>query len=231
MARMLTSLSASGTATEASTPIIPNSNGLSSLRARQPRSQSTSGGTSRSGQTTESSSRIRVTLKNGATVAQAGISVSGSSLQTARCSSSTETRSGACGVLSTGFPTSDLLDVSGGPGAGAADVSDEPRDLPGCLVVWGDGEHRVLAGYGAHDLQALHPVQDARDGPGRPIAGVYDDEVLGRGEAEDEARQHLDAGRARLVRERQVAAAYLEDTELGEVPAHDGLRGLHALLG
>src|ERR671910_238970 len=39
MARMLTPISASGTATEVSKPVIPNSKGPSSLRARQPRSQ------------------------------------------------------------------------------------------------------------------------------------------------------------------------------------------------
>ena len=68
-----------------------------------------------------------------------------------------------------------LLDAACGPGAGAADVGDEVGDLLGGGVVRGDGEHRVLAGDGAHDLQALHPVEDAGDGPGGPVAGVDND--------------------------------------------------------
>src|SRR5215207_3767194 len=209
MARMPTSLSASGTATDASTPVSPNSNGPSTSRARQPRSQVVPAGTRSSGQIADSSPAVRVTQKNGAPVAHAGISESGSSRQTARRYSSTERRSETPGVHSTGSPT---------------------RDLLGGCVVRADGEHRVLAGYGAHDLQALHPVKDAGDGPCGPVARVYNHHVLGRGEVEDEGREDLDAGGAGLVREREVAAADLEDAKLGEVPAHGGLRGLHALL-
>ncbi len=54
-----------------------------------------------------------------------------------------------------------LIDVAGRPGAGATDVGDEPGDLLGGGVVRGHGEHRVLARHGAHNLQALHPVEDA----------------------------------------------------------------------
>src|SRR5829696_3709146 len=139
MARILTSLSASGTATEGSTSIFPNSKGPSSLRARQPRSQSTSGGTSCSEQTTESSSAVRVTEKNGAASAQAGVSEPGSGPQTARRSSSTERRSDRIGTFPLAPPTSDLLDLAGGPGPGAAYVGDEPCDLLGGCVVRGDG--------------------------------------------------------------------------------------------
>src|SRR5215208_519368 len=231
MARMPTSLSASGTATDASTPVSPNSNGPSTSRARQPRSQVVPAGTRSSGQTTDISPAVRVTQKNGAPVAHAGISESGSSRQTARRCSSTERRSETPGVHSAGSPTRALLDVARGPGASAADVGDESGDLLGGCVVRGDGEHRVLAGYGAHDLQTLHPVKDAGDGPCGPVARIYNHHVLGRGEVEDEAREDLDAGGAGLVREREVAAADLENAELGEVPAHGGLRGLHALLG
>src|SRR3712207_1149717 len=128
------------------------------------------------------------------------------------------------------YPRKRLLDAAGWPGAGAADVGDEPRNLLGGGVVRGDGEHRILPRDGANDLQALYPIEDAGDGPGGPVAGVDDDEVLGRGDAEDEAGQDLDAGGARLVRQRKVAVADLEHAELGEVPAHGGLRGLDPLL-
>src|SRR5215218_5074827 len=164
MARMPTSLSASGTATDASTPVSPNSNGPSTSRARQPRSQVVPAGIRPSGQTTDSSPAVRVTQKNGAPVAHAGISESGSSRQTARRCSSIERRSE---VLSAGSPTN-LLDVARRPGAGATDVGDEPCYLHGCGVVRGDGEHRVLARYGPDDLEPLHPVQNTRDGSGGP---------------------------------------------------------------
>src|SRR5829696_557389 len=231
MARMLTPLSASGTATEESKPVIPNSKGPSSLRACQPRSQVIPTGTRSSGQTTESSPAVRVMEESCAAVAQSGTAEPVSSRQTARRSPSIERRSEVVGAIALVSPTPDLLDVAGGPGAGAADVGDEPCDLLGNGVIRGDGEHRVLARYGAHDLESLHPIEDAGDGPGGPVTGVYDNQVLGRGEAEDEAGQDFDAGRARLVREREVAVADLKDAELGEVPAHCGLRGLHTLLG
>src|SRR5918998_2391908 len=231
MARTLTSLSASGPTTEVSKPVIPNSKGPSSLRARQPRSQVIPTGTRSSGQTTESSPAVRVMEENCAAVAQSGTAEPASSRQTARRSPSTERRSEVVGAFALVSPTPDLLDVAGGPGASAADVGDEPCDLLGSGVVRGDGEHRVLARYGAHDLEPLHPIEDAGDGPGGPVTGVYDDQVLGRGEAEDEAGQYFDAGRARVVRECEVTDSDLEDAEFGEVPAHCGLRGLHTLLG
>src|SRR5918999_1781001 len=118
-----------------------------------------------------------------------------------------------------------LLDGAGGPGPGAADVGDEVGDLLGGGVVRGDGQHRVLAGYGAYDLQAFHPVEHAGDGPGGPVAGVDDHLILGRSDAEDEARQDLDAGGARLVRQRQVAVADLQRAELalGDNPEYEFL--------
>src|SRR5918993_2607908 len=133
---MPTPLSASGTATDAaSTPVIPNSRGPSTSRARQPHSQVIPTGTRSSGQTTESSSVVLVTQKNGSAVAQAGIFESGSSRQTARRCSSTERRSEAPGLLSTGLPTSGLLDIAGRSGSGAADVGDKAGDLLGGGVV------------------------------------------------------------------------------------------------
>src|SRR5215210_7578356 len=225
---MPTSFSASGTITEASTPTNPKSNGPSSLNARQPPSYAVPMGTLGSGHTIDSSSGVRVTEKNKAAVAQAGISAPGSRRHTARRSASMESRSEASGALSVAARS--LLNVSGWPGPGATDVGDEVGDLLGGGVVRRGGEHRVLAGYGAHDLQALHSIEDAGDGPGGPVASADDHQVLGRGETEDEARQDLDAGGARLVRQRQVAAADLQHAELGEVPAHGRLRDFYALL-
>src|SRR5215212_11925572 len=106
---MLTPASASGVTTETSTPTSDRSNGPSSSRAHQPRSHNTLGGTTCSGQTIESSPGVRVTEKNDAAVAQAGISEPGSSRQTASRFAKTERRSEVPGVLSTGFPTCDLL--------------------------------------------------------------------------------------------------------------------------
>src|ERR671916_462145 len=197
MARTLTSLSASGPTTEESKPIVPNSKGPSSLRARQPRSQVIPAGTRSSGQTTESSPAVRVMEENCAAVAQSGTAKPASSRQTARRSPSTERRSDVVGAFALVSPTPDLLDVAGGPGASAADVGDEPCDLLGSGVVRGDGEHRVLARYGAHGLEPLHPIEDAGDGPGGPVTGVCADPGLGRGEAEGETGQDCAARRAR----------------------------------
>jgi len=60
-------------------------------------------------------------------------------------------------------------------------------------------------------------------GAGGPVAGVDDERVLRRGYVQHEARQHLDPGRTRLVWQRQVAAADLENSKLGQVPAHGSL--------
>ena len=133
-------------------------------------------GTDRQPSSDDSSPAVRVTQKNGAPVAHAGISESGSSRQTARRCSSTERRSE---VLSAGSPTN-LLDVARRPGPRAADVGDEPCYLLGCGVVRGYGEHGVLARDGPDYLEPLHPVEDTGDGAGGPVAGVDDDLVLGR---------------------------------------------------
>src|SRR5919112_398152 len=105
MARMPTSHLASGAATEARTPVSPKPKGPSSFKARQPLSQVIPAGTRSSGHTTDSSSGVRVTQKNGAPVAHGGISADGSSRQTARRSWSTERRSVAYGAVCAVLPT------------------------------------------------------------------------------------------------------------------------------
>src|SRR5918999_3061810 len=79
-----------------------------------------------------------------------------------------------------------LLDVAGWPRLRPADVGDEVRHLCGRGRVWGYGEHGVLARDGADNFEPLHPVEDAGDGAGSPVAGVDDDLVLSWREAEDE---------------------------------------------
>src|SRR3712207_6079310 len=133
-------------------------------------------------------------------------------------------------IFPTGLPTRFLLDAAGGPGSSTAHVGDEAGYLFGSRIVRGYGEHRVLPGDGAHDLQAFYAVEDAGDRSGGTVAGVDNYLVLDRGDAEDEAGQHLDTRGAWLVRQRQVAMAYLQDAQLGEIPANCGLRYLHPLL-
>src|ERR671912_2109346 len=123
-----------------------------------------------------------------------------------------------------------LLDVAGGPRLRPADVGDEVRHLCGRGRVWGYGEHGVLACDGAEYFQAFHPVEDAGDRTGGPVAGVDDDLVLRWHEAEDEAGEDLDPCGAGVVWQRKVAVPDLEDPQLGEVAAHGRLRDLDPLV-
>src|SRR5215210_6447265 len=108
-----------------------------------------------------------------------------------------------------------LLDVAGGPGPGTADVGDEARDLLCGAVVGRHGDHGVLPGDGADDLQPLDPVENAGHRPRSSVTGATDDGVLCRGDVEDEARQDLYSGGAGLVRQRKIPVADLQDPELG----------------
>src|SRR5215210_9312208 len=128
-------------------------------------------------------------------------------------------------------PPGILLDVASGPRLRPADIGDEVRHLCGRGRVGGYGEHGVLARDGTQYFQSFHPVEDARDGAGGPVAGVDDDLVLCRHEAENEAREYLDTCGTGIMRQRQVAAPDLEDAKLGEVAAHGRLRDLDALVG
>src|SRR5215211_3089905 len=128
------------------------------------------------------------------------------------------------------IPPGMLLDVAGRPRPRPADVGDEVRHLFGRGRIGGDGEHGVLARDGANYFQPLHPVEDARDGPGRAVAGVDDDLVLCGRYTEDETREDLDTGGTGIVRQRQVSAPDLEDPELGEISAHGRLGDLHTLV-
>src|SRR5215211_1142925 len=119
-----------------------------------------------------------------------------------------------------------LLDVASGPCLRPADVGDEVRHLCGRSYVWGYGEHGVLARDGAEYFQALHPVEDAGDRACSTVAGVDDDLVLCRHEADDEAREDLDPCGAGVVRQRKVAVPDLEYPQFGEVAAHGRLRDL-----
>src|SRR5829696_533296 len=124
-----------------------------------------------------------------------------------------------------------LLDVAGGPRLRPADIGDEVRHLCGRGRVGGYGEHGVLARDGTQYFQSFHPVEDARDGAGGPVAGVDDDLVLYRHEAENEAREYLDTCGTGIVRQRQVAVPDLEDTQLGKIPTDGRLRDFDAFLG
>src|SRR5215212_4220012 len=128
------------------------------------------------------------------------------------------------------IPPEILLDVAGRPRLRPTDVGDEVRHLFGRGRIGGDGEHGVLAGDGANYFQPLHPVEDARDGPGRAVAGVDDELVLCGRYAEAEAGEDLDTGGAGIVRQSQVAAPDLEDPEPGEISAHGRLGNLHTLV-
>src|SRR5918992_5117030 len=93
---------------------------------------------------------------------------------------------GAVASVNSGGSGPPLLDVAGWPRLRPADVGNEVRHLCGRGRVWGYGEHGVLARDGADNFEPLHPVEDAGDGAGSPVAGVDDDLVLSWREAEDE---------------------------------------------
>src|SRR5438876_1035323 len=89
---MLTPTRARGPTTDTRIPVIAKSNVPTSLRARQPFALLVSAGMFSSGQTIDSSSRVRVIEKTGARVAQAGRSSEGPRRQTATWSGTPATR-------------------------------------------------------------------------------------------------------------------------------------------